>query len=109
MNVWVGAVPTPLFALIVKLYVPPADALGVPARVPVPSPLLASVTPAGSAPVSEITACGKPVALTVNVPAVPVVNVVDAALGMTAAWLTTKVNGWTDGLPTPLSAVIVNA
>jgi hypothetical protein len=58
----------------------PAFVVGVPLKVPVPFPLSANVTPFGSAPVSLSAGVGTPVAVTVNVPLVPAVNVVLAAL-----------------------------
>ncbi len=60
-------------------------AAGVPARVAVPSPSSTKVTPVGSAPVSVSAEVGTPVVVTVNVPAVPVVNVVVAALVIAGA------------------------
>ena len=61
-------------------------AAGVPASVAVPSPLSTKVTPAGSAPVSLSAEVGNPVVVTVNVPDVPVVNVVLSALVIAGAW-----------------------
>ena len=58
---------------------------GVPASVAVPSPLSTKVTPVGSAPVSLSAAVGNPVVVTVNVPSVPVVNVVLSALVIAGA------------------------
>ena len=49
------------------------------------------VTPLGSAPVSLSAGVGKPVAVTVNVPAVPTVNVVLLALVIAGAWFTVSV------------------
>ena len=60
-------------------------AAGVPARVAVPSPLSTKVTPVGNAPVSVSAAVGNPVVVTVNVPGVPVVNVVLSALVIAGA------------------------
>ncbi len=45
-----------------------------------PLPLLVKVTPEGSAPVAESVAFGKPVEVTLKVPALPVVNVAALAL-----------------------------
>ncbi len=53
------------------------------------------VTPAGSGPVIESAGAGNPVAVTVNVPGLPVVNVVVLALviaGAAGAGLITRVN-----------------
>ena len=50
-----------------------------------PSPLSTNVTPVGSAPVSVSAGVGTPVVVTVNVPAVPVVNVVRLALVIAGA------------------------
>ncbi len=85
-------------------------AAGVPASVAVPSPLLTKVTPEGSAPVSLSTGLGVPVVVTVNVPAVLVVNVVLSALVITGAWeaLTVRVKFWVASGVTPLAAVIVS-
>lgn len=49
-------------------YAPPVAAAGVPLRTPETA---LKVTPVGSAPVSESVGRGKPVTVTVNVPAVP--------------------------------------
>ncbi len=67
-------------------------AAGVPASVAVPSRLSTKVTPEGSAPVSVSgVGTGNPVVVTVNAPAVPVVNVVLSALVIAGAWSTVKV------------------
>src|SRR6266542_2234124 len=79
---------TPLFAVMVIGYVPPVPGSGVPASVAVPSLLLTNVTPLGSAPVSLMlidALVGKPVVVTVNVPATPVWNVVALPLVMAGA------------------------
>jgi len=60
-------------------------AAGVPLSTPV-FPL--NVTPLGSAPVSVKVDAGKPVAITVNVPAVPTLNVVLFRLVIVGAWFT---------------------
>ncbi len=73
---------------------PPVPAAGVPARVAVPSPLSTNVTPVGNAPVSLSAGVGNPVVVTVNVPAVPVVNVVVSALVIAGAWSTVSVKLW---------------
>src|SRR5512142_779611 len=72
---------TPLFAVIVIGNTP--FAVGVPASVAVPSLLLVNVTPPGNAPVSLISIAaplGNPLVVTVNVPAVPTLNVALLAL-----------------------------
>ena len=59
---------------------------GVPLRVAVPSPLFVKVTPVGSAPVLVIVvAVGDPLVMIVNVPRIPVVNVVALELVITGA------------------------
>jgi hypothetical protein len=80
VKLWLAAVPTPLLAVKVSGYVPPAPDAVVPLRVPVPFPLSLNVTPLGSAPVSLSEGVGLPVAVTVKLPAVPTVNVVLLAL-----------------------------
>ena len=87
VNVWV-AVPDAFVAFTVTMYVPPVPAAGVPESTPV---VVLSVTPEGSAPVSEKIGAGKPIAVTVKVPAVPVVNVVVFAEVITGAWLIVNV------------------
>ena len=62
-----------MLALKLILYVPPVPAIGVPLRTPV---AILKVTPLGRAPVSLSVGFGNPVAVTVNVPAVPTTNVV---------------------------------
>jgi hypothetical protein len=69
---------TPFDAVNVMLNVPLA--VGVPLRTPA-----LKVTPAGSAPDSVIVGAGNPVAVTVNEPAAPWVNVVLLALVMAGA------------------------
>jgi hypothetical protein len=49
------------------------------------------------------------VVVTVNVPAVPTVNVVLSALVMAGAWLTVSVKFWVASGVWPLAAVIVSA
>lgn len=58
---------TPFEAVTVIGYEPPVPAAGVPLK----SPAEVNVTPLGSAPVSLNVGAGKPVAITVNEPAVP--------------------------------------
>ena len=67
--------PTPLFAVSVMLYVPPVPVAGAPLSTPA-----LNVTPLGNAPDSLTVGAGNPVAVTVNDPAVPTVNVVLAPL-----------------------------
>ena len=66
----VALVPMPLWAVKVMGKVPLT--VGVPARTPV---AVLKVTPAGRAPDSEAYGAGKPVAVTVNEPAVVMLNV----------------------------------
>ena len=73
--------PTPFDAVNVIGNEPPC--VGVPESVPVPLWLSTKLTPVGSVPLSEILAVGKAVVVTVNVPAIPVLNVVLFALVMT--------------------------
>lgn len=68
-----------------------------------------NVTPAGSAPVSLKVAAGKPVAVTVNAPAVPNVNDVLFALVIAGAWFTVRVKFCVALGVTPLLAVKVMA
>jgi len=70
---------------MVKIYVPPLPAAGVPLSVPVPFPLFTKVTPLGSAPVSVKVGDGDPVVVTAKLPAVPTVNVVLLALVIAGA------------------------
>ena len=72
--------PTPLFAVNVILYVPPVPVAGMPLRTPA-----LKVTPLGNVPDSPIVGTGNPVAVTVNDPAVPAVNVVLAPLVIAGA------------------------
>ncbi|MFM9903005.1 MAG: hypothetical protein ACKVQJ_00370, partial [Pyrinomonadaceae bacterium] len=63
---------TPFVAVIVSGYVPPVPAPGVPDSTPPDE----SVTPDGKVLTVEKVGAGKPVAVAVNVPAAPTVNVV---------------------------------
>ena len=72
--------PTPLLAVSVNLYCP----AGV-VEVLVKTPADVRVTPVGSVPVSVKVGAGKPVALNVNDPAVPVVNACVALLVIAGA------------------------
>jgi len=94
--------PELFVALKVIGYVPPVPAPAVPLRTPV---VVLNVTPVGSAPVSLNVGAGNPVAVTVNVPAVPTVNVVLLALVMAGGWPTVSVKFWVAAVPTPLLAV----
>src|SRR5438128_8844646 len=104
VKLWVAFVPTPLVAVKVIGYVPPVPAAGVPLKTPVPT---LNVTPPGNVPVSLKAGAGKPVAVTVNVPAVAMVKVVLLALVMAGAWLIVRVKLWVAFVPTPLVAVKV--
>jgi len=70
-------------------YVPPEPAAGVPERTPV---VAFKVTPDGRVPVSEYVGAGKPVAVTVKVPATAVVNVTVFADVMTGPCEIVRVN-----------------
>ena len=72
--------PTPLLAVTVNAYFPAGVAV-----VLVKTPAEVSVTPVGSVPVSVKVGAGKPVALNVYEPAVPLVNAVVAALVIAGA------------------------
>ena len=74
-----------MLAVILREYVPPVPAAGVPPSVAVPFPLFVKVTPFGRAPDSLSAGVGDPVAVTVKLPAVPAVNVVLFALVMLGA------------------------
>jgi len=95
---------TPFAAVKVMGYVPPVFAAGVPLSTPVET---LNVTPLGSVPLSLRVGAGKPEAVTVNVPAVPTVNVVLAALVMVGAWFTVRVKLCVAFGETPLLAVMV--
>jgi hypothetical protein len=101
---WVASVPAPLWAVIVKGYVPPLPDAGVPLSVAVAA---VNVTPLGSTPVSMNVGAGKPVAVTGNVPAVPTVKVVLFALVIAGARFTVSVKLCTASAPAPLCAVNV--
>ena len=68
-----------------------------------------NVTPVGSVPVCDTVGVGKPVVVTVNVPGVPTVKVVLAALVIAGACWTVSVKAWTAFGSAPLAAVKVNA
>ena len=83
----VAFAPTPFWAVIVMANVPLAVA------VPLSTPAAVSVTPEGRVlGGTENVGAGKPVAVIVNVPAVPAVKVVLAALVIAGAWSTVSVN-----------------
>jgi hypothetical protein len=67
--------------------------------------LFVNVTPVGRVSVSLSVGSGKPVAVTVNDPAVPVVNVVVLALVMAGAASADNVKACVAFEPTPLLAV----
>ena len=74
-----------------------------------PLPLSTNVTPAGSAtPPSVRVGSGNPVAVTVKVPAAPIVNLIALALVIAGACFTVNVKLCVTGVPTPLVAVNVN-
>ena len=85
VKVCVALLPTPLLAVIVMVYVPFVPDAGVPLSLPVPLPLSTKVTPLGSAPDSVRAGAGKPLVVTVNVPAAPTLNVALLALVMAGA------------------------
>jgi hypothetical protein len=66
------------------------------------------VTPFGSAPVSlKVIVVGSPVAVTVNDPSAPTMNVALLALVIVGAWFTVKVKFCVASDPMPLEAVKV--
>jgi hypothetical protein len=65
------------------------------------------LTPDGSAPLSDRVGLGEPMAVTVNVPALPVVKPVTLELVIAGAWFTVSVKPCVALLPTPFAAVIV--
>ena len=81
---------------------PSVSAAGVPLSNPVAA---LKVTPLGRLPPSLSVGVGKPVAATVNVPAVPTVKVVLAALVIAGAPFTVSVKLCTAFEPIPLLAV----
>ena len=103
----VALLPTPLLAVNVMGYVLPVPAAGVPLSVPVPFPLSTNVIPLGSAPASAREGAGKPAVVTLNVPAVPTVNVALLALVIAGGRPTVSVKLWLAGDPTPLLGVNV--
>ena len=94
----------PLVAVMTKGKVPLT--VGVPDR----TPAVLSVTPVGNEPeVTENVGTGVPVAVTVNVPAVPSVKVVVLAEVIAGAPVTVKVKFCVASGVTPLVAVMVTA
>ena len=84
--------------------------MGVPARVAVPSPLSAKLTPVGSAPLSTREAVGVPVEVTVKLPALPSPKVVlsaDVMAGDWRVWSTVRVKVWVASGAKPLPASMV--
>ncbi len=80
-------------------------AAGVPASTPVAG---VKVTPLGKVPLTLKVGDGKPVFVTVKLPALPTVNVVLFALVIAGAWFTVRVKFCMALLPTPLLAVKVS-
>ena len=72
-----------------------------------PSPLSVKVTPAGNAPCTDSAGAGKPLVVTVKLPAWPVANVASAALVIAGGWVTVKVKFCVASGEPPLAAVIV--
>ena len=83
VNVCVAFGNVPLLAVMVIAELPAAAA--VPEIVAVPFPLSVKLTPPGSDPVLLMAEVGLPVVVTVNVPAVPAVNVTLLALVIAGA------------------------
>jgi hypothetical protein len=80
VKLWIAFVPTPLLAVNVIGYIPVVPDAGMPLSTP---PL--NVTPLGNVPDSLIAGAGNPVAVTLNVPDEPTVNVVLMALVIAGA------------------------
>ena len=99
---WVGAVPTPLVAVNVRLKTPPR----LPDGVPLSTPLVVNVTPPGRVPPVRLkVGTGKPLAFKVKLPGLPTVKVVLATLVNAAGSPTVRVKVWVATAPTPLSAL----
>lgn len=114
VNCWVAAVPTPFDALTQKVVVPAGEPV-VLAIVAVPFPLSVNVTPVGSAvvlvhPVKLVfvnDGFGAPVVVTVKLPAVPVVKVVEVALVIAGATPEiARVNFWVAFGVSPFAALM---
>ena len=82
-------------------YDPPVPAAGVPDSAPV---VELRATPLGRVPVSLKVGAGKPLAVTVKVPVVPTVKVVELAEVMAGASSTVSVKLWVASGATPLVA-----
>ncbi len=82
VKLWLAGDPAQLLAVNVMKNLPLVPDAGVLFSVPVPFPLSVRVTPLGSVPVLLRLGAGKPVVVTVNVPAAPTVNAVLLALVM---------------------------
>ena len=81
-------------------------AVGVPAKVAVPSPLSVKVKPAGNAPVSMmVLTVGEPEVVTVKLPAVPAAKVAAEALVIVGGPPTVTVSVCTALGLTPFAAV----
>jgi hypothetical protein len=76
---------SPLEAVMVTGYAPPVLGPGIPLSTPV---VVLNVTPLGKAPVALNVGAGNPVAVTVNEPEAPTMNVVLFALVIDGAWFT---------------------
>jgi hypothetical protein len=101
-KLWTKLEPTPLAAVKLMLYVPAVVVPGVPLSTPVEA---LNVTPLGKVPASLSVGGGKPVAVTVNVPASPTVKLVVLALVIAGACWTVRIKLCTAAEPTPLEAV----
>jgi hypothetical protein len=99
VKLWVASVPAPLCAVNVMPYVPPVLVAGVPLSTPVE---LLNVTPVGSGPDSLSVGAGVPVAITVNVPGAPTVNVVLFELVIVGPPVTVRVAAFELTLPAEL-------
>ena len=100
-KLWVEFGETPFCAIMVMEYVPPVPAAGVPLITPVPR---LKVTPVGSGPVSLNVGFGDPVAVTMNDPAEPTVNVALFALDQTGwhwGWVHRECKLCVAGIPIP--------
>src|ERR1700730_3548077 len=65
VKLWTASLPTPLWAVKVRLYVPSLPAAGVPLSSPVEA---LNVTPLGNVPLSNKDGAGNPATVTVNDP-----------------------------------------
>ena len=81
-KLWLACVPTPLEAVKVNAEVPPVPAPGVPLSTPVEE---LNVSPVGNVPVSLKVSAGKPLAVTVKLPALPTVKAALLALVIVGA------------------------